>query len=152
MAKLRLHQSISVDGYVTQHHFLRGQDARELERRVGYGAGRLKDGFYLLFLNRVPKPDEFELKGYSHLPGGKPVGATDDAEAHLKAGHFDIEKLKLLLIKSKFTVSGSDRLAKILPFADGSSYPPGSGIPQWRLTKKLPCIVAAVIEAGGKCP
>src|SRR5215470_17227242 len=88
MAKLKLHQSISVDGYVTQHHFLRGQDARELERRVGYGAGRLKDGFYLLFLNRVPKPDEFELRGYSHLPGGKPVGATDDAEAHLKAGHF----------------------------------------------------------------
>ena len=154
MAKLslKLNQSMSLDGYVTQYNWLRGQASLEIERRIGYGSGRLADGWYLLFLKTLPGIDDFDLKGYSHLPDGIPTGGHEDAEASLKTAGFDIRKLKLFVIKKEFSVSGPKRLVKVLPVAGGSAYPPGSGIPQWRLTKKLSFSVGAVVPPGGKCP
>jgi hypothetical protein len=52
--------SVGVEDYFsgnfTQAKFLRGQDAAELEKRIGYGSGRLASGYWLLFALENPPP------------------------------------------------------------------------------------------------
>lgn len=58
-------------------------------------------------------------------------------------------------IEDTFAVVGHLRLAKVRPVAlellgqTDTEYPPGSGIPQWTLTKPLLWKAAAFVEPGG---
>lgn len=147
-------QSIAMAGFFTKARFLRGQPAVELEKRLGYAQGRLASGWWLLFLEQMPTPNDFEFMGYSHMSGGVAQGhlrpgAT--AEQQLKAGKFDVFGMKRRTILQTFRLSGPDRLAKVVPFADQSGlmpYPPGSGFPQWKLVQPLTFKVAAEIGPG----
>ena len=48
-------------GNFTKALYLRSQSAGELERRLGYGPGRLSRGWWLLFALERPAPDNFEF-------------------------------------------------------------------------------------------
>ncbi|MGE3703227.1 MAG: hypothetical protein AB7G08_31470 [Hyphomicrobiaceae bacterium] len=130
-------------GFFTQASYLRMQDSRELEQRLGYGRDRLSMGWWLLFMLDRPGPADFEFRGYSQMSGGVAQGhlpAPPDrrnAEQRLLDSGVDVGRLKDRIIAEKFTVTGSSRLAKVFPRASGTDYPPGSGIPQWTLVK--PC-------------
>lgn len=62
--------------------------------------------------------------------------------------------------RESMTVTGPNRLVKIKPLLDDSNdtYPPGSGIPQWRITElaaqqgTLHGNLLFVIEPGKLCP
>lgn len=159
-------RSFEARGFFTQARYLRGQPPDEIERRLGYRPGRLRQGYWLLYLTRLPTVGEFGLRGYSHLSGGVEQGHLPEsagkphAEARLAAEGFDVETLKRNALNEAFTLSGERRLAKILPLApegpvhgDGRDakepeYPPGSGIPQWVLTELLPWRAVALVAPG----
>lgn len=158
--KLVVGQPVTLAGFFGKALFLRSQPAAELERRLGYRAGRLQQGWWLLFLTRMPRPEEFEFAGYSHLSGGVVQGhlpAPPDprgAEARLRDGGYDLDGLKRDTIAGTFTLSGAERLAKVIPVAPQEGepgipdYPPGSGVPQWKLIQPLPWHVAAFVGPG----
>jgi hypothetical protein len=129
-----------------------------LERRIGYGPGRLAEGWWLLFALEKPAKEHFEFGGYTHFSGAR-IGdprlgdARVSVESSLteefggeqaligaKAAH--IERLQLF---------GPDRLAKVIPVAAGAQYPVGSGIYQCNVKPSGPirCRVAAFVPPGG---
>lgn len=148
MSALRLGRIVHRRGYVTQLPFVRGKSGRELDRLIGYRAGRMADGWALLELIEMPGPDDFEFRGYSHLSGGIAAGESRTAEGRLRDGGYDVAKLKRDVIASKFRVTGPSRLVKVVPNRvafGGDDYPPGAGIPQWELKRDLAFRVAALI-------
>lgn len=128
-----------VRGYVTQDKFLVGRSLGVIETYLGFHAGRLARGATFVKLTRLPRDDEFELAAYSMTA----------AHRHAIPPGLDIGKLKTLAL-SRWTLTGPDRLVKVMPgiahdpgMADDDQYPPGSGVPQWRLTAFVDgCIVA----------
>lgn len=61
-------------GYCTQFKFLAGRTPEEMEPMVGFGANtKLSAGAEIFVVNPLPKLHEFALRGYSHLPDGKPT-------------------------------------------------------------------------------
>ena len=145
-------------GFLTKAVFLRSQPASELEVRLGYASGRLASGWWLLWLTRMPTPADFEFMGYSQMSGGIPQGhlarpGGRTAEASLAAGGYDLLRLKQKAIADTFRLSGPDRLAKVIPRNGATGpmpYPPGSGIPQWKIVPPgLPFLVVAMIGPGG---
>jgi hypothetical protein len=147
-------QHVPMKGFFTKARFLRQQPAAELERRLGYAQGRLAKGWWLLFLEQMPTPNDFEFMGYSYMSGGVAQGHLRQgptAEQELKAGKYDVFGLKRRTILQTFRLSGPERLAKVVPI-DGESgampYPPGSGFPQWKLIQPLPFRVWGTVGPG----
>lgn len=146
---------VTMRGFVTKASILRGKPADRLEQELGFQAGRLADGWHLLFLLRKPTADEFQYRGYTQMSGGVAMGhlaAPPDprnAEQRLRDDGVDLAALKANTIATVFTLQGPDRLAKVAPVRDGLDYPPGLGQPQWELTAALPFTVAAFVGKGG---
>ena len=140
---------LQLGGYFTQAVYLHGQVGCELERRIGYYRGRLNGGWYLAYFEEKPGPFQFELQGYSQLSGGVErghlpvnVGKPDVEQRARSEGFLDIEKAKNNFVQNKFTAHGSSRLAKVIPVGDADDnvemhFPPGSGIPQWKLAPNV---------------
>jgi hypothetical protein len=157
-ADLVLGATVRRKGYFTRAVFLRGQSAAEIERRLGFRAGRCGKGWWLLFLAEMPLPADFELRGYSQMSGGVAQGHLPrppdprTAEAAMAAKGADLARIKAGLIRDVFRLSGPERLAKAIPVAGGTGendYPPGTGIPQWELTgRALAWQVAAFVAPG----
>ena len=150
----RVHEIQWLDGYFSKAVHYRRQPPDELERRIGYSAGTLREGYWLMFLTRMPGVGQFEVRGYSHLPDGKEVGGRLNAEERLRAEGYNLsgtsyqrKGIKHMLVEEVFRLVGADRLAKIRPVRRGD-YPPGSGIPQWALTEPLPFVAAAFVGPG----
>ena len=107
-----------------------------LERLLGFAKGYLSHGFLVARLTQVPRPDQFDLGGYTQV-------STDRFEEQY--GEQD-EALKKGVIK-KFQRIGPRNLVKV--FAknrEKTTYPPGLGIPQWviKRDKKVDMVVFAV--------
>jgi hypothetical protein len=90
----------------------------------------------------LPRLDEFELAAYS---------ITAQHRLAIPSG-LNIVKLKQLAASS-WSLVGLERLVKVLPFSphnssmrDDDQYPPGEGVPQWRLTSLLPATVSAELK------
>jgi hypothetical protein len=152
--------TLDMRGYFLQLHFIRGQSPAELERRIGFRTGRLAQGWFLFFMLRKPAPDEYEMHGYTHFSGGMVQGHLPHAvpppvqEQRLMREQgwsaADVRRFKEGQI-ARFNISGPQRLAKVIPVIDHSdieTYPPGSGIPQWKAVKPLPFMVKAALGPG----
>jgi hypothetical protein len=157
MAAFRVGDTIDMTGYFLQLKFIRGQSPAELERRIGFRPGRLSQGWYLFFMLRLPTPDDYEMHGYTHFSGGMVQGHLTHAtrppiqeqRLTLEQGWSaaDVRRFKERQIAT-FSISGFERLAKVIPIIDHSAietYPPGSGIPQWKAVKPLPFRVKAAL-------
>ncbi len=150
-----------VTGYVTQAHFLRGHSAEELEKRLGFDEGHLSEGFVVVFLDRVPDTREFEFGGYTQMPDGVLQGHLDEkrdprtTEQRMEDAGLNVDDLRRRVVNDEFAVAGHRRLAKVYPIRETpreekAYYPPGSGVPQWRIKGKTPVEgrVAAVVGPG----
>ncbi len=131
-----------VSGYVTKEKFLKGRTLDEIERTLGYHPGRLANGATFLKLDRVPKPGEFSLAGYSQVADHRATPPTG----------IDVDKVTQMAAAS-FSADGGDRLVKVFPaighdaaMANDDQYPPGAGCPQWKLTAKIDATVVAVVS------
>ena len=126
--------AVEVRGYVTQDKFLRGRTLSTLERYLGFAAGRLRLGATFVKLTRLPTEGEFELAGYSMTAQHR----------HVTPSGLDVHKLKMHAM-ARWTLSGADRLIKVIPaivhdpgISADDQYPPGDGVPQWRLLTGVP--------------
>lgn len=154
-------------GNITQLNALILADDRQTERNLGFHPGRLSQGYKIVVLKSLPRPDSFEFDGTTLRSGGK-LGlpsANEDVEKLRPRVHQQIEDHRgkdgyLALQKhvlQGITVSGPKRLVKILPelghdddMTADRQYPAGGGFLQWNLKRPgLPFLCAAKIAADG---
>jgi hypothetical protein len=136
---------LQVSGYVTQDKFLVGRPLTTLEHYLGFHGGRLGGGATFVRLDRLPLESEFELAAYSMTAQHR----------HSTPGGLDIAKLKQIAI-GQWRLSGGDRLIKVLPgiahnpaMTDDAQYPPGTGVPQWRIVGvRIPGTIVAEVASG----
>jgi len=95
-------------------------------------------------LIQLPTINQFDLLGYSQVAGHK---FGSDATAGL-----DVPKLKEMVLRNSFTLVGNKRLVKVLPntrhneqLNNDLQYPPGLGVPQWKLTSRVSARVVSVV-------
>jgi len=142
-------------GNFTLAKYIRGQSGAELERRIGYGPGRLAAGYWLLFALERPTADNFQFGGYTYFSGAR-IGhpslgdSRPSVETGLETGLGG--NPSLVAVKKKHVeqvqLFGPDRLAKIIPVAAGQEYPVGSGIYQCNVPHPIRCKVAAFVGPG----
>jgi len=135
--------SIVIRGFFTSQRWVRGKNLSQLEQLIGYRAGRLAfHGAEVYALTRVPDNWEFDVKGYTNSSGGMKTDPNwEKAEKmasayYAKTGVRSSETVLRDNARATMTVTGSDRLIKIKPLLDdpNDTYPPGAGIPQWRVS------------------
>jgi hypothetical protein len=152
-------------GFCTHAFLLRGKSLSELDYMLGFRSGRLAAGAALLFLEQSPDADDLELAGYTQFSDGAIQGhkvapqdrAPRRMEALLKSedGWSDaqIRLYKQKMIGSKIVIAGPDRLAKLVPNTPEAlheDYPPGTGVFQVRIRRRLLFRVKAAIPPNTK--
>lgn len=142
-------QFLTVRGCITQEKYIKGRSLSELENILGFHAGRLAQGATVAALLQVPAKSQFNLLGYTQVAEHK-IG--QEAFKGL-----DTEKLKDHLLLETFTTFGVNRLVKIIPKTEHSAkmqndeqYPPGQGVPQWKLTAEMPAQVISELKPGDR--
>lgn len=138
---MKVGDSDFVAGYITKDKFVLGRTLQELEDILGFQRGRFGKGIYVLALDRLPVPGEFQLAAYSMIAEHRfqmPPGLDADKIARNAAETFALE--------------GPERLVKIRavqthdPALDPDvQYPPGQGAPQWKLTVRIQATCVAVV-------
>lgn len=141
---------VRVKGCVTQEKYLKGRTIQEIEKILGFQAGRLTAGATIAALQQVPETDQFELAGYTQV-------ATHRFDKDKALAKLEENKLKQMLRTNVFAVNGPGRLVKVIPVTphdtlldENIQYPPGLGVPQWKLTTLVWAKVVAKIKANEK--
>lgn len=158
---------VTLRWFFTSQKWLRGKTLAEMELLLGYRTGRLSTlGAAVYAFTRVPENWEFEVAGYTNVSGGLPI-SSDWLEAdrelalyYAKTGMRNSETRLKDNARSIMTIYGEDRLIKVKPLLDDplDTYPPGHGIPQWRVSKvsaekgTLQGELLQVIQPGGRYP
>lgn len=144
---MHLHEIIQVQGCITQERYIKGKTLPELERILGFQKGRLDKGITVATLIQLPALNQFELLGYSQVAEHK---FSSDATNGL-----DVNKLKEMVLKDAFTLVGHKRLVKVLAntrhnilLDNEIQYPPGQGVPQWKLNSRVSARVVDIVEPG----
>jgi hypothetical protein len=144
---MNLNEMIEVRGCITQERYIKGRSLPELERLLGFEKGRLDKGIVVAALIQLPNINQFELLGYTQVAEHKFKG--------IDPKKLDVAKLKEMVMKEAFTLVGYKRLVKVIANTphnakvdNDTQYPPGQGIPQWKLTSPLPARVAAIVLPG----
>ncbi len=165
MATLTPGTVCQMTGFCTHAFLLRGKSLTDLEGLLGYRPGRLASGATILFLEKLPAPEDIQLAGYTYFSDGAVLGhklAPADRDPYrmeslLKSelGWSDaqLRAHKQKMIGTKIVISGHERLAKLIPamsHSPGEEYPPGKGIFQVKVVRPLPFRVKDVIAAGQK--
>jgi hypothetical protein len=131
-------------GFFTSQKWLRGRSLSELEGLLGYRPGRLSTkGASVYAFTRVPENWEFDLKGYTNVPGGMnidPKWVAADLQASAYYARTGVRSSETVLkdnSRASMTASGPNRLIKVKPLLldPDDPYPPGKGIPQWRVSE-----------------
>ena len=140
---------ITCKGNFTTLRYLTGLGASELERTVGFAAGRLASGYLIVALaeDETISPDEFDLKASSRWSkgavGGKDGVGGQEIETILIRRGQDPSALKQQVCQY-FARHPLNRPAKVLPnlrhtpgmlYPDAEALGPGisSGVPQFDL-------------------
>jgi hypothetical protein len=141
------HEIIQVKGCITQERYIKGKTLPELERLLGFNQGRLSNGAVVAVLIQMPTEQQFDLLGYSQVAEHRFNG---DAVSGL-----DVNKLKQLVLKETFTLVGNKRLVKVIAntphnpeLTNEQQYPPGEGVPQWKLTSRVSARVVDIVKPG----
>jgi hypothetical protein len=156
-------------GFITRLIHVVNAPAEELERRLGFRAGRLGQGWVLLLLKEPIAPGEFAFAGYTNAAGGR-TKVTMESGARLSVPIDDQIRARSSAIDKKlgtgwfmqqktlaesFVLTGSNRIVKVVPhmphmaaMPDDEQYPAGTGVPQWILHQEKRFLVAAVIGRG----
>jgi hypothetical protein len=80
------------EGYITCYKFVAGRTLGEVERLLGLPSAELLPGAYLYEFMRLPTITEFELKGYSQCPDGKPWTAESKYPAGLGVPQWQVAR------------------------------------------------------------
>lgn len=142
---------IQLNGYVTKQIFLQGQSLQEIENRIGYNPGRLSLGAIFCVAMQLPEPKNINLGAYSmvadhHLNDANKFGADFNNRPQ-------DDSLRKIAV-AQMGQAGSERIIKVLPLMRHTDemdndldkfYPPGTGIPQWKILNNIPFKVEAIV-------
>lgn len=157
-----LHQTT---GFCTHAFLLRGKSLNDLEDLLGYRRGRLAGGATVLFLEKLPTPDDIQLAGYTYFSDGAvqghklspvdrdPYRMESLLRSELGWSDAQLRAHKQKMIGTKIVIAGHERLAKLAPatgHSPGEEYPPGKGIFQVKVVRLLPFRVKDTIAPGHK--
>lgn len=152
-------QFTEVYGFITQEKFLRGKSLAELENLLGFQTGRLAQGAVILALKQLPAPEQFIFGGYTQVAEHHFQEQYGD-KSNLKQSQGEndrdyrtrILKIKNNIIKTVWAETGPERLVKVKAITphnnnmhNDEQYPPGQGIPQWKLIAGISARVVAEI-------
>jgi hypothetical protein len=136
--------TVYLRGFFTTQRWLQGQTLREIEQRLGLYNGRLSQGAWFATVIELPRPDDFEFAGYSQVAGHHTLqmyGNLNSRENQEERANYLQRQLNI--INSEWSLYGDKRLIKVISMLDHSimmsydfQYPPGSGIPQWKIIAK----------------
>ena len=129
-----------IRGYVTLDKYIKGHTLREMEALLGFNPGKLSAGAQIFALMRLPTNAEFKLAGYSQLDPRK-IEPTQQVAKQLNSSGWqekDIEKSKNMVRNTLWSLSGSNRLVKVVAVNDYVGFKKGTGVPQWELTSDVP--------------
>ncbi len=141
-------------GYFTTVGWVKGHSIKNIESLLGLHNGRLIQGAKVFYALRLPTLSEFELRGFSQVADHR---TNEEYGVNLNNPQNKYEKdaylVKKKLAMSCWSMSGKDRIVKIWPvtqhsnFIDNSlQYPPGQGIPQWKLIEEIPFMEVGTIS------
>lgn len=164
---ISLGQYVLLAGNVTTLQWIKPGYEAETEAALGFHRGRLAQGYWILVLKQLPRPDQFRFDGTTLNSGGRLGLPAGTAAADLQrpkvhdqvlgqrgaAGYADLQTRILRDIK----VQGEQRIAKVLPgtrhdalMAPSAQYPAGGGGLQWSiLPPGVPFLAAAEVRADG---
>ena len=57
----------TVGGYFTEERWIKGCTPKEMEQRLGFAAGKLKNGATIYELDEIPDKSQFKVRGYTHI-------------------------------------------------------------------------------------
>jgi hypothetical protein len=149
---VRIGEVCIVRGCVTKEKFIRGRALADLEKLLGFSAGRLRQGIGVIRPCRLPAATEFDLGGYTQVAIHRHETPRGVVPAVLRQNAHD-----------SWTLRGPESLVKIVAFtphnpelSDDFQYPPGGGIPQWvvKPLARVPGVVVALVTGypGGRWP
>lgn len=154
-------------GNVTTLNWIGTKPAADIETSLGFGAGRLSAGFFVLLLKERLAPEDFEFDGTTLRSGGRmglPGATTAADERRLRVhdgmiaeyGRDGYRRMQQRALESA-VISGPQRIAKVLPkiphneeMAPSQQYPMGGGGLQWKILRpgKL-FLVAMFVDQNG---
>lgn len=162
-----LGQHVTLSGNVTTLQWIKPGHEAETEAALGFHRGRLAQGYWILVLKQLPRPDQFRFDGTTLNSGGRLGLPAATSAADLQrpkvhdqimgqrgaAGYADLQTRTLRDIR----IQGEQRIVKVLPatrhdalMAPGHQYPAGWGGLQWSiLPPGLPFLAAAEVRADG---
>jgi len=117
----------SVGGYFTCLRAVRGRTPEQMEDILGFARGYFSSGVSIWKLKSLPFLDQFELRGYTQLPGGNPFDG--------------------IVIRRE-----GQRPSFLTQQGTGPTYIPGLGVEQWELKPGLllPAVEIERVAAGQK--
>jgi hypothetical protein len=80
------------EGYVTCWKFVAGRTLAEAERMLGLKENELQGGAYRYEFSRLPREDEFDLRGYTQCPDGEVWTPKSEYPAGLGAPQWCIRR------------------------------------------------------------
>lgn len=92
ITSINRHPTLWTEGYVTCFKFVAGRPLQEVELVLGLQKAELQTGAYLYEFMRLPTETEFELRGYSQCPDGKPWTADSTYPAGRGAPQWEVTK------------------------------------------------------------
>jgi hypothetical protein len=141
-----------LSGDVTTLNWIGARPGRDIEVNLGFGSGRLAQGYLIAVLVEPLEVGDFEFGGTTMRSGGR-VGlpASSNADDQLRtrvhdimgqrgqAGYDDLQRRTLATVQ----IRGPQRIAKVLPatphdnaVAPSLQYPMGGGGLQWKILRK----------------
>lgn len=152
--------------YVTTLNWVGPRTGSQIEQSLGYGAGRLSDGYWIVLLKQELSIDDFEFAGSTLRSGGRDGLPAKDAKSdNLRTfvndrmkreySEADYKQLKLKALGSAKTF-GSQRITKVIPVARNDpslapdlQYPMGGGGLQWNLVRPCRFLIAVKVDPDG---
>jgi hypothetical protein len=159
---------LALSGDVTTLNWIGPRPPRDVEINLGFGAGRLAQGYWIAVLKEPLLPDDFVFGGTTMRSGGRfglpASNAADDAlrprvhdQVMAERGPAGYHQLQMRALAS-VAIAGPNRIAKVLPvtphdpaLAPDLQYPMGGGGLQWTIDRahKKNFLIALHVDPAG---
>jgi hypothetical protein len=134
---------VNAKGCFTQDKFIAGRTLQQIEKILGFKAGRLVNGGQVYALTQLPRKGQFRVAGYTNV----------SLHRFAMQPGLDSNVLERNAME-QWTLTGPNRLVKVVPkiphqssLSNDEQYPHAAGAPQWEILTELPCKLVG--ELGG---